>query len=159
MDPTTVTQQLAKQTDTGSAAIILLFLVLCVLCWPHIVNGIARLRGKKTVSVEGDVHTVPRPEYVPTDVFNERMKKVDGDIAVVRGEVSALRSDITNGNIAVLNKLDELDKRSEDRAIALNRRMDPLIEKVAKNSEAVDFLKAASLNKIPALNPTIGAEK
>ena len=58
---------------------------------------------------------------------------------------------------AILAKLDEIDTRAEVRSENLHRRLDP--EKVAKNSEAVDFLKAASLNKIPALNPTIGAGK
>ena len=149
MDTAAISQHLAKQTDTGSAAIILLVLVLCVLCWPHIVNGIARLRGKKTVEVEGEVHTAPRVKYVSAGEFNERMKKVDGDIAAVRGEVSALRSDITTGNLAVINKLDEIDKRSEGRSAALYRRIDPIVEKTAANNEAVFFLKQTLFHPKP----------
>ena len=70
MDAVTLTQQLAKQADTGTAAIILLLVVLCVVCWPHVVNGIARLRGRKAVTVEGDVHTAERQQYVTRGEFN-----------------------------------------------------------------------------------------
>ena len=70
MDAVTLTQQLAKQADTGTAAIILLLVVLCVVCWPHVVSGISRLRGKKTVTVEGDVHTAERQQYVTRGEFN-----------------------------------------------------------------------------------------
>lgn len=153
MDPTSITQQLAKQADTGTAAIILLLLVLFVLCWPRIVDGIERLRGKKTTIDNDPINVNKLDKYVSRGEFNQRMEKVDGDIAGVRSEVSALRSDITNSNRAVIDKLDELDKRSEDRAIALNRRIDPIIEKVAANSEAVDFIKKA------AINSTVGGKR
>ena len=103
--------------------------------------------------VTGDINMRRDQKYVSTGEFNERMKKVDGDIAAVRNDVSMLRSDINISNRAVIDKLDEIDKRSEDRAIALNRRMDPIIEKVAANSEAVDFIKKA------AINSTVGGKK
>ncbi len=103
--------------------------------------------------ITGEVKQTKDPKYVTAGEFNERMKKVDGDIAGVRGEISSLRSDITNSNRAVIAKLDEIDKRSEDRACALNRRIDPLIEKVAANSEAVDFIKKA------AIDATVGGKK
>ena len=118
-----------------------------------------RSRNQKTeiaqdpLNVKGDINMRRDQKYVSTGEFNERMKKVDGDIAAVRNDVSMLRSDITNSNRAVIDKLDEIDKRSEDRAIALNRRMDPIIEKVAANSEAVDFIKKA------AINSTVGGKK
>ena len=44
--------------------------MLCVVCWPHVVSGISRLRGKKTVTVEGDVHTAERQQYVTRGEFN-----------------------------------------------------------------------------------------
>lgn len=103
--------------------------------------------------VTGEIQTRRDSKYVTAGEFNERMRKVDGDIAGVRAEVSSLRSDITASNRTVIAKLDEIDKRSEDRAIALNRRMDPLIEKVAANSEAVDFIKKA------AIDATVGGKK
>ena len=118
-----------------------------------------RSRNQKTeiapdpLNVKGDINMRKDQKYVSTGEFNERMKKVDGDIAAVRNDVSMLRSDISNSNRAVIDKLDEIDKRSEDRAIALNRRMDPIIEKVAANSEAVDFIKKA------AINSSVGGKK
>ena len=118
-----------------------------------------RSRNQKTeiapdpLNVKGDINMRKDQKYVSAGEFNERMKKVDGDIAAVRNDVSMLRSDISNSNRAVIDKLDEIDKRSEDRAIALNRRMDPLIEKVAANSEAVDFIKKA------AINSSVGGKK
>lgn len=153
MDPSSITQQLAKQADTGTAAIILLLLVLFVLCWPRIVDGIERLRGRKTTIDNDPINVNKLDKYVSRGEFNQRMERVDRDVAGLRNDVSMLRSDITNSNRAVIDKLDEIDKRSEDRAIALNRRMDPLIEKVAANSEAVDFIKKA------AINSTVGGKK
>lgn len=90
-------------------------------------------------------HITKDPKFVTAGEFNERMKKVDGEFTSVRGEIKDLRADISTGNRAVLQKLDEIDKRSEDRAISLNRRIDPMIEKVAANSEAVEFMKAAAI--------------
>ena len=102
-----------------------------------------------------DVEVVPYAVFDGERVSSSRIRRslADGDIAAVRNDVSMLRSDITNSYRAVIDKLDEIDKRSEDRAIALNRRMDPLIEKVAANSEAVDFIKKA------AINATVGGKK
>lgn len=74
MDAAALTQQLAKQADTGTTAIILLLVVLCVVCWPHVVSGISRLRGKKTVTVEGDVHTAEREQYVTRCEFNRHVE-------------------------------------------------------------------------------------
>lgn len=74
MDAAALTQQLAKQADTGTAAIILLLVVLCVVCWPHVVSGISRLRGKKTVTVEGDVHTAEREQYVTRSEFDRHVE-------------------------------------------------------------------------------------
>lgn len=74
MDSVALSQQLAKQADTGTAAIILLLVVLCVICWPHVVSGISRLRGKKTVTVEGDVHTAEREQYVTRSEFNRHVE-------------------------------------------------------------------------------------
>lgn len=153
MDPSSITQQLAKQADTGTAAIILLLLVLFVLCWPRIVDGIERLRGRKTTIDNDPINVNKLDKYVSRGEFNQRMERVDRDVAGLRNDVSMLRSDITNSNRAVIDKLDEIDKRSEDRAIALNRRIDPIIEKVAANSEAVDFIKKA------AINSTVGGKK
>ncbi len=54
---------------------------------------------------------------------------------------------------AILRKLDEIDTRAEERAQQTHRRLDPFIEKVAANSEAIDNLKQL------AFNATMGGHK
>ena len=54
---------------------------------------------------------------------------------------------------AILRKLDEIDTRAEERAQQTHRRLDPFIEKVAANSEAIENIKRL------AFNSTIGGKK
>ena len=142
MDPTPIAQQLAKQADTGTAAIILLLVVLCVVCWPHVVNGIARLRGRKTVTVEGDVHTAERPQYVTCEQCRQHrdaiQKRID-DIGPALGRV--------------FKKLDENDKRAEERSIQTHRRLDPLVEEIGRLRGKVEIVEKA------AINATMGGKK
>ena len=49
--------------------------------------------------------------------------------------------------------MDEIDTRAEERAQQTHRRLDPFIEKVAANSEAIDNLKQL------AFNATMGGKK
>ena len=42
---------------------------------------------------------------------------------------------------AIINKLDEIDTRAEQRSENLHRRLDPIIEKVAANSAKVDMIE------------------
>ena len=134
MDPTPIAQQLAKQADTGTAAIILLLVVLCVVCWPHVVSGIARLRGRKTVTVEGDVRTAERPQYVTCEQCRQHrdaiQKRID-DIGPALGRV--------------FKKLDENDKKAEERAQQTHRRLDPFIQELgAVRGKMELFEKAAA---------------
>ena len=142
MDPTPIAQRLAKQADTGTAAIILLFVVLCVVCWPHVVNGIARLRGRKAVTVEGDVHTAERPQYVTCEQCRQHrdaiQKRID-DIGPALGRV--------------FKKLDENDKRAEERSIQTHRRLDPLVEEIGRLRGKVEIVEKA------ALSATMGGKK
>lgn len=142
MDPTPIAQQLAKQADTGTAAIILLLVVLCVVCWPHVVSGIARLRGRKTVTVEGDVHTAERPQYVTCEQCRQHrdaiQKRID-DIGPALGRV--------------FKKLDENDKRAEERSIQTHRRLDPLVEELGRLRGKVEIVEKA------AINSTMGGKK
>ena len=140
MDPSSITQQLAKQADTGTAAIILLLLVLFVLCWPRIVDGIERLRGKKTVSVDGDVRTVG--PFVTC-----------GECKQHRAAINRRIDTVEQSTRTIINKLDEIDPRAETRSENLHRRLDPIVAQVAANSEAVDFIKKA------AINSTVGGKK
>ena len=41
----------------------------------------------------------------------------------------------------IFRKLDENDKKSEERTTATHRRLDPLLEKVAANTEAIKIMK------------------
>jgi len=142
MDPTPIVQQLAKQADTGTAAIILLLVVLCVVCWPHVVSGIARLRGRKAVTVEGDVHTAERPQYVTCEQCRQHrdaiQKRID-DIGPALGRV--------------FRKLDENDKRAEERSIQTHRRLDPLVEEIGRLRGKVEIVEKA------AINSTMGGKK
>ena len=81
-----------------------------------------------------DVKNEKKPTYVTVGEFNTRLGKVEQDIKDLRG-------DIQTGNSAVIAKLDEIDQRSETRALELNRRIDPVIEKVAANAEAIGMMK------------------
>ena len=54
---------------------------------------------------------------------------------------------------AILRKLDEIDTRAEERAQQTHRRLDPFIEKVAANTEAIENIKRL------AFNSTIGGKK
>ena len=157
MDTTSITQQLAKQADTGTAAIILLFLVLFVLCWPRIVDGIERLRGRKTTIDNDPINVNKLDKYVSRGEFNQRMERVDRDVAGLRNDVSMLRSDITNSNRAVIDKLDEIDKRSEDRAKELYRRIDPLADKTAENAATVAIVKEVFVDTVKTA--TVGGKK
>ena len=96
--------------------------------------------------VTGDINMRKDQEYVSTDEFNERMKKVDGDIAAVRNDVSMLRSDILSSNTAVLAKLDANDQRSEERAQKTHARLDPFINEMGAVRGKMDIIEKAALS-------------
>lgn len=57
----------------------------------------------------------------------------------------------------IINKLDEIDTRAEQRSENLHRRLDPIIEKVAANSAKIDFFEATVRDAAKAAN--IGGKK
>lgn len=65
---------------------------------------------------------------------NRRMEELDD-------RVTKLEERMQTGFENVLKKLDAMDQRSEDRAIALNRRLDPALEKLASVSGQVEVIK------------------
>lgn len=134
--------QLAKQADTGAATIILLLIILCVVCWPRIVDGIARLRGKKTLTVEGDVHTAEKPRYVSCDECAEHRKAINARI-----------DDIGPALGRVFKKLDENDKKAEERAQQTHRRLDPFIQELGAVRGKMEIIEKA------AINSTMGGKK
>lgn len=58
---------------------------------------------------------------------------------------------------SILNKLDEIDTRAEQRSENLHRRLDPIIEKVAANSAKVEMMDAVIRDAAKAA--TIGGKK
>ena len=57
----------------------------------------------------------------------------------------------------IINKLDEIDTRAEQRSENLHRRLDPIIEKVAANSAKVEMMDAAIRDAAKAA--TVGGKK
>lgn len=49
---------------------------------------------------------------------------------------------IESSTRTIINKLDEIDTRAEQRSENLHRRLDPIIEKVAVNSAKIDVFEA-----------------
>ena len=52
----------------------------------------------------------------------------------------------------IINKLDEIDTRAEQRSENLHRRLDPIIEKVAANSAKIDFFESTVRDAAKAAN-------
>ena len=94
--------------------------------------------------VEGEI--AKKQSFVTVGECNRRMCEHDQRLA-------KLDSEIKRSNEAVISKLDELDTRNEERAQQTHRRLDPFIEKVAANSEAIENIKRL------AFNSTIGGKK
>lgn len=65
---------------------------------------------------------------------NRRMKSLED-------RMDMMEQRFAGGFENILKKLDAMDKRSEDRAIALNRRIDPMMEKLAECRGQVDLIK------------------
>lgn len=57
----------------------------------------------------------------------------------------------------IINKLDDIDNRAEQRSENLHRRLDPIIEKVAANSAKVDMMENTIRDAAKAAN--IGGKK
>lgn len=74
------------------------------------------------------------PDCISVQECNRRMEELDD-------RVTKLEERMQTGFENVLKKLDAMDQRSEDRAIALNRRLDPALEKLASVSGQVEVIK------------------
>jgi len=59
--------------------------------------------------------------------------------------LSELRSDVKTGNINILHKLEAMDRKSEERAIAAHNRIEPLVKEIAKNIGQVELMKEGFL--------------
>ena len=68
-------------------------------------------------------------------------------------QIAELRSDVKTGNVNILHKLEAMDRKSEERAIAAHSRIEPLVKELAKNIGQVELMKEGFLRK------TVGGEK
>lgn len=64
---------------------------------------------------------------------------------------------IEDSTRTIINKLDDIDNRAEQRSENLHRRLDPIIEKVAANSAKVEMMDAVIRDAAKAA--TIGGKK
>ena len=64
-----------------------------------------------------------------------------GECKQHRAAIGKLIDTIETSTRTIINKLDEIDTRAEQRSENLHRRLDPIIEKVAANSAKVDMIE------------------
>ena len=95
-----------------------------------------------------DVHQVN--DCVSVKECNRRMKAIEE-------RMDKMEQRFNTGVDNILKKLDAMDQRSEDRAIALNRRIDPMMERLAETSGQVKMMKE-QIRDARAV-ATIGGEK
>ena len=79
-----------------------------------------------------DVHQVN--DCVSVKECNRRMRAIEE-------RMDKMEQRFNTGVDNILKKLDAMDQRGEDRAIALNRRIDPMMEKMAECRGQVDLMK------------------
>lgn len=94
-------------------------------------GGRARIE-PSPLPVDGKVEK--KQQFITVGECNRRMCEHTADI-------QRLRDEIRSGNDAVLAKLDAMDDKSEARAIALNRRVDPMMERLAETKGRVDSIE------------------
>ena len=102
--------------------------------------------GTNIVNDPLNVKNEKKPVFVTVGEFNTRLGKVEDDI-------KDLRNDIKTSNAAVLAKLDENDQRSEERAQATHRRLDPFIQELGAVRGKMEVIEKT------ALNATMGGKK
>ena len=79
-----------------------------------------------------DIHKVQ--DCVTIQECNRRMHEFDDRLTKVEARVAV-------GFDNILRKLDALDRKSEERAIAMNRRVDPIVEKCAAIQGQFELIK------------------
>ena len=92
------------------------------------------------------VKSEKKPVFVTVGEFNTRLGKVEQDIKDLRG-------DIQSSNAAVLAKLEENDRRSEERAQKTHQRLDPFIRELGAVHGKMEIIEKA------AFSATMGGKK
>lgn len=85
-------------------------------------------------TIDGEVRTQKSPLYVTVGECKRRMCEHTA-------EIQNLRDEVINGQKEIVSKLDELDQRSENRAIASNQRIDRVMERSAEMRGQVEATK------------------
>ena len=93
-----------------------------------------------------NVKNEKKPVYVTVGEFNTRLGKVEQDIKDLRG-------DIQSSNAAVLAKLEENDRRNEERAQKTHQRLDPFIRELGAVDGKMEIIEKA------AFSATMGGKK
>ena len=80
-----------------------------------------------------------------------------GECKQHRAAIGKRLDTVESSTRTIINKLDEIDTRAEQRSENLHRRLDPIIEKVASNSAKVDMMEGVIRNAANAA--TVGGKK
>lgn len=117
------------------------FLVKELMAW-------LRSRNQRTEIAPDPLHAVTekKPTFVSVGECNRRMCEHDQRLA-------KLDDEIKRSNAAVMQKLDDIDTRAENRSTATHRRLDPLVEEIGRVKGKMDYIEKA------AIAATIGGKK
>lgn len=84
--------------------------------------------------VNDPLHVSKVQNCVSIGECNRRMKDLDERVTRLEGKFDS-------GIGKIMDKLSAMDRESEERAVALHRRLDPMAEKLAKTSGEVELIK------------------
>ena len=131
------------------------------------VDGVSLTMGGAAVSaIAGVVGAWIKAKYgkpvvppVPQPLETERVGPyvTCGECKQHRAAIGKRIDTIETSTRTIINKLDEIDTRAEQRSENLHRRLDPIIEKVAANSAKVEMMDAVIRDAAKAAN--IGGKK
>ena len=99
-------------------------------------------RSRQSVKVEQPVEVAKRHDYVTVGECKSKMCEMGQRI-----------DRVADGQQKILDKLDQMDDRSEQRAKETHARIDPLVKEIAKNIGQVELIKESFLKA------TIGGKK
>lgn len=129
------------------------------------VDGVSLTMGGAAVSaIAGLAGAWVKARYGKTEVTPTPLPVDEQDKYITRGEckrlmcahdtqIAELRSDVKTGNVNILHKLEAMDRKSEERAIAAHNRIEPLVKELAKNIGQVELIKESFIES------TIGGRK
>lgn len=99
-------------------------------------------KSRQSVKVEQPLEVAKRPDYVTVGACESKMCEMGHRI-----------DRVADGQQKILDKLDQMDDRSEQRAKETHARIDPLVKEIAKNIGQVELIRDSFLKA------TIGGKK